>query len=51
MKILKIFTAVLLMGLASCQTIPTERTNNCACAWEKPTKAGQFKSSNKRVLA
>ncbi len=35
MKCLKIFTAVLLIGLASCQTVPAERNNNCSCAWGK----------------
>lgn len=35
MRLLKIFVAVLFTGLASCQTIPVERKNNCACAWQK----------------
>lgn len=35
MRIFKIFVAVLFLGLASCQTIPVERKNNCACAWQK----------------
>ena len=33
-RLLPIF-ALLLLGLTACQTIPPERTNNCACAWEK----------------
>lgn len=35
MRLIKIFVAVLLTGLASCQSIPVERKNNCACAWQK----------------
>ena len=34
MKFSVIALAVLLGGLSACQSIPAERTNNCACAWE-----------------
>lgn len=28
---------VLLVALSSCQTVPAERKNNCACLWEAPS--------------
>lgn len=27
---------VLLFALSSCQSVPAERKNNCACLWESP---------------
>lgn len=29
--------ALALAGLTSCQSVPAERKNNCACLWERPT--------------
>lgn len=35
MKILNVIALCLsLAGLASCQSVPAERKNNCACNWE-----------------
>lgn len=34
MRMKAIVLLFLLGGLSSCQSIPAERTNNCACAWE-----------------
>lgn len=34
MRMKAIFLVIVLGGLSSCQSIPAERTNNCACAWE-----------------
>ena len=35
MKVILPILAVLLFSLTACQSIPPERTNNCACAWGK----------------
>ncbi len=35
MKIINVIAFCLsLAGLASCQSVPAERKNNCACNWE-----------------
>jgi len=36
MKWTLIALAVMLNTLASCQSVPAERKNNCACVWQKP---------------
>ena len=36
MKRTLIAVAVILSTLASCQSVPAERKNNCACLWQKP---------------
>lgn len=51
MKLMKILTAFLVIGLASCQTIPTERNNHCSCAWEKLNGWETLNKSNKGALA
>ncbi|WP_196776344.1 hypothetical protein [Rhizobium etli] len=28
--------AMMLTALASCQSVPAERNNNCACLWQEP---------------
>jgi hypothetical protein len=28
--------ALMLGALASCQAVPAERKNNCACLWQRP---------------
>jgi hypothetical protein len=35
MKRTLIALAVMLSTLASCQSVPAERKNNCACLWQK----------------
>ncbi|MCT7667475.1 hypothetical protein [Shinella kummerowiae] len=35
----RILIALALIGsLSACQSIPKERTNNCACNWEIPSQ-------------
>jgi hypothetical protein len=51
MKLMKILTAVLVIGLASCKTIPTERNNNCSCAWEKLNGWETLNTPNQGALA
>jgi hypothetical protein len=51
MKIFRILLVVLLAGLASCQTIPVERTNNCTCAWQKMNAWEKIGAPGKGVLA
>ena len=34
MKLRPLIAAMLLAGLAACQTVPAERKNNCVCVWE-----------------
>ncbi|MBB4444132.1 hypothetical protein M2310_007422 [Rhizobium leguminosarum] len=34
MKELLVVIALLVCGLSSCQSVPAERKNHCACQWE-----------------
>ena len=34
MNLRPLIAALLLAGLAACQTVPAERKNNCVCVWE-----------------
>ncbi len=36
MKRTLIAVAVILSTLTSCQSVPVERKNNCACLWQEP---------------
>lgn len=36
MKRTFIALALMLSTVASCQSVPAERKNNCACLWQKP---------------
>jgi hypothetical protein len=37
MRATLIALALALAGLSSCQSVPAERKNNCACLWEEPS--------------